>query len=285
MRGHGFDHAGAGAIGARLAKHALERLLGALARDATRPNSLKDSAFEAPGRAQRLLRNADITFSRLRRSSMSMKSSTMMPPRSRRRIWRTISFTASRLVLTMVSSRRVEPLAHVLAGVDVDGHERFGVVDDDVAAGLEPDLGAQGLVEFLLDAELLEDRRILGVELHAADELGLEAADELDDLAELLLVVDPDGGVIVADVVAQNALDEIEIAVEQGGSLARLGCVLIFSQVRAEEFDVAANLLFGGAARGGANDEAAGKVPLASVTTRRRRERSSAELILRETPM
>src|SRR5258708_5335480 len=47
---------------------------------------------------------------RLRRSSMSMKSTTMMPPRSRRRIWRTISLTASRLVLTMVSSRRVEPL-------------------------------------------------------------------------------------------------------------------------------------------------------------------------------
>ena len=32
-----------------------------------------------------------------------------MPPRSRRRIWRTISFTASRLVLTIVSSSRVEP--------------------------------------------------------------------------------------------------------------------------------------------------------------------------------
>src|SRR5215468_6221701 len=39
---------------------------------------------------------------------MSMKSSTMMPPRSRSRICRTISFTASRLVLTIVSSGRLE---------------------------------------------------------------------------------------------------------------------------------------------------------------------------------
>ncbi len=57
--------------------------------------------------------------------------------------------------------------AHVFAGVDVDGHQRFGVVDDDVAAGLEPHFRAQRFVEFLLDAEFLEDRRFLGVELHA----------------------------------------------------------------------------------------------------------------------
>ena len=58
--------------------------------------------------------------------------------------------------------------ADVLAGVDVDRDERFGVVDDDVAAGLEPHLRAQRLVELLLDAEFLEDRRFLGVQLHAS---------------------------------------------------------------------------------------------------------------------
>ena len=34
-------------------------------------------------------------------------------------------------------------LADVLAGVDVDGDQRFGLVDDDGAAGLEPYLGAR----------------------------------------------------------------------------------------------------------------------------------------------
>ena len=51
-----------------------------------------------------------MTFERLLRSSMSMKSTTMMPPRSRRRIWRTISLTASRFVLRIVSSRFFFPV-------------------------------------------------------------------------------------------------------------------------------------------------------------------------------
>ena len=51
-------------------------------------------------------------------------------------------------------------LADVLAGVDVDGDQRLGLVDDDVAAGLQPDLRAQGLFELLRDAELIEDRLV-----------------------------------------------------------------------------------------------------------------------------
>ncbi len=112
--------------------------------------------------------------------------------------------------------------ADKLAGVDVDGDERFGVVDDDVAAGLQPHLGAQRLVEFVLDAELLEDRLLLGVELDAVDKPRLEAADEFDDLAVFLFVVNPDGGEIVADVIAQNAFDQVQVAVQQSGSACAL---------------------------------------------------------------
>ncbi len=77
---------------------------------AIRPNSLKRSIFEGARSARNASSSAAITFSRLRRSSMSMKSMMMIPPRSRRRICRTISFTASTLVRTIVSSRRFEPL-------------------------------------------------------------------------------------------------------------------------------------------------------------------------------
>ena len=55
----------------------------------------------------------------------------------------------------------VRAAADVLSGVDVDGDQRFGVVDDDVAAGFQPDFRAQAFVDFLLDAELLEDRAFL----------------------------------------------------------------------------------------------------------------------------
>ena len=67
---------------------------------------------------------------------MSMKSMMMMPPRLRRRSWRAIAWLASRLVLKMVSSKL---RADEAAGIDVDRGHRLGLVDDQVAAGLEVD--------------------------------------------------------------------------------------------------------------------------------------------------
>src|ERR1035437_5075895 len=78
-------------------------------------------------------------------------------------------------------------LADVLAGVDVDGDEGFGLVDDDGAAALEPDFGAEGLGDFFLNAEVLEERGLLGVELDAADERGREAVKEADDALVVFL--------------------------------------------------------------------------------------------------
>src|SRR5258708_3111247 len=143
-------------------------------------------------------------------------------------------------------------------GIDLVGADGRRAGDEDVAAGVEADVGAQGFGELVLDAEFLEDRRFLSVELDLVDELGLEAADELDDFAVLLLIVNPYAGEIVADVIAENALDEVEVAVEQRGSFALFAAFLDFVPGLAEELDVGANLVVGGSARGGADDEAAG---------------------------
>ena len=43
-------------------------------------------------------------------------------------------------------------LADILPGVHVDGHERFGLVHDDVATALQPNLGMQCLFDLILDA-------------------------------------------------------------------------------------------------------------------------------------
>src|SRR4029077_10036351 len=65
-------------------------------------------------------------------------------------------------------------------------------------------------------------------------------------------------GKIVADVVAEHALDEIKIAMEQRRSFALFALLLNVVPGFAEKIDVGADFVIGGAARGGSNDEATG---------------------------
>src|ERR1700738_4926122 len=257
-RGNGFDHSGPGAVWARLAEHALERLLGAFASDAH-----QDKFVEA----QRFRRRFIFFEGLLQREQNFVAVAALL------HVDEVDHDDAAEIAQTNLAHdffHRFQigfdngvfqargTFADEFAGVDVDGHQRFSVVDDDVAAGLEPHFGAQSFVEFVLDAELFEDGRFLGVELDAADQLGLEAADVFDDLAEFFFAVDPDGGEIVADVIAQDAFDEIQIAMEQRRSFALLAALLDFIPGSAEEFDVGANFFIGGAAGRGAHNEAAG---------------------------
>ena len=100
-------------------------------------------------------------------------------------------------------------LAFVAAGVDVDGDEGLGLIDDDVASARQPDLAVEGIVDLLLDAVVLKESGLALVVVDAA--LGA-----LRDLGgELLHALD--GGLVIAgdfvdvlgEEVAHGALDEI----------------------------------------------------------------------------
>ena len=97
---------------------------------------------------------------------MSMKSTMMIPPMLRSRSCLTTSSTASRLVRRMVSSWLV--LADEAAGVDVDRGERLGLVENQVAARLQPDLAVERAVDLRLDLEMVEDRLVVLVQLTRA---------------------------------------------------------------------------------------------------------------------
>ena len=72
-------------------------------------------------------------------------------------------------------------LADEAPGVDVDGGQRLHLVDDEVAARLEPDLALERAVDLDLDAVAVEDRVGAVVKLDVAREVGHERGDELLD--------------------------------------------------------------------------------------------------------
>jgi hypothetical protein len=84
---------------------------------------------------------------------------------------------------------------------------------------------------------------------------------EAHDALVLVLGVDPDGGEVVGDLVAQDALDQVEVVVDQRRRFGGVGALLDVVPEVDEEANVGAQLLFAGALGGGADDEAAGGFP------------------------
>jgi hypothetical protein len=100
---------------------------------------------------------------------MSIKSITMMPPRSRRA---DLADNLADGINVGLDDGIFQPrrLADIFPRIDVNRHQRFGLVDHGVAAAFEPHLGFQRFVDLLGDVELLEQRRLFALELHALDE-------------------------------------------------------------------------------------------------------------------
>ena len=98
--------------------------------------------------------------------------------------------------------------------------------------------------------------------------------------------VHPNRVEVGGDLVAQHALDHVEIVINQRRRLAIFGAILDLLPQALEEPDVGAQLFFARALRGGTDDEAAhDRFRARSKMIRFRRCRSSSEAILRETPM
>ena len=116
--------------------------------------------------AQRFLQLRRSTVRLLRFSSMSMKSMTISPARSRkpqlaRDLFGGLAVGLERGVLDVV-------LARGAARVDVDRDQRLGLVDHDVAAGAKLHDRLEHGVELALDAVAREHRQRVVVALHVA---------------------------------------------------------------------------------------------------------------------
>src|SRR5262249_16496882 len=150
-------------------------------------------------------------------------------------------------------------LADVLAGIDVDRHERLGVVDDDVSARLEPDAAPQRLLDLLLDPERLEDRLAALVPLHAVRERGYQRLDGADATLVDLTVVDQDLGDPGREQVPAHAEDPVALLVQGHGRPPLLVTRLDLRPQPTEELQIRGELGLALALRVRADDEAAGR--------------------------
>src|SRR5687768_15260228 len=97
---------------------------------------------------------------------MSIKSSTMRPPMLRRRSWP--DFVGG-FEVDLQYGRFLVLAAFVPSGVDVDGDQRLGFVDNDVAAAFQMDLSGEGAFQLAGNAEAVEERLRIGIEFDLGD--------------------------------------------------------------------------------------------------------------------
>ncbi len=109
------------------------------------------------------------------------------------------------------------------AGVDVDRHQRFGVVDDDGAAGRQVDLAGEGGLDLVFDLEAREQRHVVAVTLDAIDVARHDSAHEGASLLVYFVGVDQDFADVRLEVVADGANDQAAFQVDQEGAGLLLG--------------------------------------------------------------
>src|SRR6185437_1854630 len=106
-------------------------------------------------------------------------------------------------------------LADILAGIHVDRHQRLGLIDYDIAARFQPHLRPKRLFQFRRDVERVEDRLRTRVEFYPRHQCRLEKLHKAQNAFIQLFVIHPDRLEIVGELIAQGALHDVEIVMQQ----------------------------------------------------------------------
>ena len=109
-------------------------------------------------------------------------------------------------------------LAGRLAGVHVDGDESFGLVDHEIAAGLQLDGRRVDRIELAFDGLGDVERIILAPLLNLAGLAGHDDFREVFRLAVGFVALDPDFLDLLVEHVAHRAVNEAAFGIDQRGS-------------------------------------------------------------------
>src|SRR4051812_24319814 len=255
-----LDHAGAGAVRARLRQHALQALLDPLARDDHQPEVRH---------LQRLGRRAVLAQLLLHRL-VDLLAVLLVVHVDQVEDDDPAEVAQPHLADDLLDRFEVglddgvfETAAGLLAdeapGVDVDRDQRLGLIDDDRSAGLQVDLALQRLVDLGLDAVLVEDRVRLRVELHLRRQARHDPLDQLDDALVLLGVVDADRLEVLGQQIAQQPGDDALLLEQHRRRARRLVALAHLGPDLVERIEVAEDVFLRPAAGRGADDHAAGE--------------------------
>ena len=107
-------------------------------------------------------------------------------------------------------------LARGLARVDVDGDQGLGLVDDQIAAGLQLHDRRVDLRQLVLDLVFDEEGRLLLVELNLLRLAGHDHAHEVAGFAVTRLALDHDAVQVLVEHVPDGPFDEVFLLVDQG---------------------------------------------------------------------
>ena len=140
-------------------------------------------------------------------------------------------------------------------GVDVDGGERLGHVDDDDTAGGQGDLPLEGGLDLGLDLEAGEQGNLVLIGFDAAHELGHHMLDELPRPVEGFHVINEHLADVLPQVVADGAGDDVGFLIDEKGR--RLAVSRLFDGIPQLHQIVHVPLQFLGALAdaGGAHDQ------------------------------
>ena len=148
-------------------------------------------------------------------------------------------------------------LADEASGVDVDGGERLGPVDDDVAAGFERHAPVERLGDLRFDFVVVEDGRRQIVQLHPAGQPRHEGRDELVDAHVVVRVVDDDFVYVGREDVADDAQHHVHVVVDERRRTAPLALLGDPAPQSEQEFHVVLNFFLRQPLAGRTDDEAA----------------------------
>src|SRR6185503_9047195 len=102
----------------------------------------------------------------------------------------------------------------------------FGRLDDDVTTRGQLDAALERFANRVLDAELVEERHRLGVQLNALHEIRIELLQVLPDLVVDLAAVDDQRIDLVGEDIADDAAGELRFAMHERSRTRGLGALL-----------------------------------------------------------